>query len=163
MPRRRTCAVVYSGKDRRSCHKKALLQSSLEKIGAEDTRICEDRTFDKVDNEWSFSIEVPGEGVGKPQLPPLDNPFKPFYDAIIAPILDMLEPQDEELVIVFHGTLCFIPWAAVIESIRIRIVPSLTSYQLILSVPEGHHKKKGALLVGNPCQKELKNTRKSFK
>ena len=97
-----------------------------------------------------------GEGVGKPPSPPLDNPFKPFYDAVIDPILDMLEPQDDELVIVPDGALCFTPWSAVIESIRIRTVPSLTSYQLILSVPEGHHKKKGALLVGNPCLKELK-------
>ena len=134
----------------------ALLQSSLEKIGAEDTRNCEDRTFEEVYNKCSFSIEVRGGEDGKPPLPGLDNPFKPFYDAVIDPILDMLEPQDEDLVIVSHGTLCFIPWAAVIESIRIRIVPSLTSYQLILSVPEGHHKKKGALLVGNPCLKELK-------
>ena len=134
----------------------ALLKSSLEKIGAEDTKRCEDRTFDEIDNESSFSIKVRGEGVGKPPSPPLDNPFKPFYDAVIDPILDMLEPQDDELVIVPDGALCLTPWAAVFESIRIRIVPSLTSYQLILSVPEGHHKKKGALLVGNPCLKELK-------
>ncbi|XP_044167575.1 LOW QUALITY PROTEIN: tetratricopeptide repeat protein 28-like, partial [Acropora millepora] len=134
----------------------ALLKSSLEKIGAEDTKRCEDRTFDEIDNDSSFSIKVQGEGVGKPPLPPLDNPFKPFYDAVIDPILDMLEPQDNELVIVPDGALCLTPWSAVFESIRIRIVPSLTSYQLILSVPEGHHKKKGALLVGNPCLKELK-------
>ena len=134
----------------------ALLKSSLEKIGAEDTRRCEDRTFDEIDNESSFSIKLRGEGVGKPPSPPLDNPFKPFYDAVIDPILDMLEPQDDELVIVPDGALCLTPWSAVFESIRIRIVPSLTSYQLILSVPEGHHKKKGALLVGNPCLKELK-------
>ena len=134
----------------------ALLQSSLEKMGAQDTKRCEGRTFDELDNERSFSIEVRGEGVGKPPLPPLDNPFKTFYDAVIDPILDTLEPQDDELVIVSDGALCFIPLAAVIESIRIRIVPSLTCYQLILSAPEGHHKKKGALMVGNPCLKELK-------
>ena len=134
----------------------ALLQSSLEKIGAKDTTRCEDRTFDEPDNECSFSIELRGEGVGKPPSPPLDNPFKPFYDAVIDPIREMLESQDDELVIVPDGALSLIPWAAVTESIRIRIVPSLTSYQLILSVPEGHHKKKGALLVGNPCLKELK-------
>ena len=134
----------------------ALLQSSLERIGAEDTKRCEDRTFDEIDNESSFSIKVRGEGVGKPPSPPLDNPFKPFYDAVIDPILDMLEPQDDELVIVPDGALCLTPWSAVFESIRIRIVPSLTSYQLILSVPEGHHKKTGALLVGNPCLKELR-------
>ena len=134
----------------------ALLKSSLEKIGAEDTKRCEDRTFDEIDNDSSFSIKVRGEGVGKPPSPPLDNPFKPFYDAVIDPILDLLEPQDDELVIVPDGALCLTPWSAVFESIRIRIVPSLTSYQLILSVPEGHHKKKEVLLVGNPCLKELK-------
>ena len=133
----------------------AVLRSSLRKIGAYGNR-CEVRTFDELYNECSFGIEVQGEGIGKPPLPPLDNPFKPFYDAVIDPILDMLEPQDDELVIVSDGVLYLTPWAAVIESIRIRVVPSLKSYQLILSVPEGYHKKKGALLVGNPCLKELK-------
>ena len=143
--------------DRREKHPiHALLQSSLERIGAKDTVRCEDRTFDELDNEQPLSIEVQSEGVRKLPLPPLDNPFKPFYDAVIDPIVDMLGPQDDELVIVPDGVLCFIPWAAVIESIRIRIVPSLISYQLILSVSKGHHKKKGALLVGNPCLKELK-------
>ncbi|XP_074608113.1 tetratricopeptide repeat protein 28-like [Acropora palmata] len=125
-------------------------------IGAEDRKRCEDRTFDEIDNECSFRKQLRGEGVGKPPSPPVDNPFKPFYEAVVDPILDMLESQDDELVIVPDGALCFTPWSAVFESIRIRIVPSLTSYQLILSVPEGHHKKKGALLVGNPCLKELK-------
>ena len=134
----------------------ALLQSCLEKIGAEDRKRCEDRTFDEIDNECSFSKQLRGEGVGKPPSPPLDNPFKPFYEAVVDPILEMLEPQDDELVIVPDGALCFTPWSTVFESMRIRIVPSLTSYQLILSVPDGHHKKKGVLLVGNPCLKELK-------
>ena len=110
----------------------ALLQSCLEKIRKE---VCEE-------------VEKPFQS--------LDNHFKPFYDGIIGPIVDLLGPQDDELVIVPDGALCLTPWAAVIESIRIRTVPSLTSYQVLLSVPEGHHKKTGALLVGNPCLKELK-------
>ena len=110
----------------------ALLQSCLEKIRKE---VCEE--------------------VKKP-FQSLDNHFKAFYDGIIGPIVDLLGPQDDELVIVPDGALCLTPWAAVIESIRIRTVPSLTSYQFLLSVPEGHHKKTGALLVGNPCLKELK-------
>ena len=134
----------------------ALLQSSLEKIGTEDTIRCEDRTIDELDNKCQLSMEVLGEEVGKPPLPPLGNPFKPFYDSVIDPIVDMLGPQDDELLIVPDGALCLTPWAAVIESIRIRIVPSLTSYQLILSVPERHHKETGALLVGNPCLNQLK-------
>ena len=88
--------------------------------------------------------------------------FKPFYDAVIDPIVDMLGPQDDELLIVSDGALCLTPWAAFIESIRIRTVPSLTSYQLILSVSEGHHKKTGALLVGNPCLDQLKRPLRGF-
>ncbi|XP_029208347.2 tetratricopeptide repeat protein 28-like [Acropora millepora] len=134
----------------------ALLKSSLVKIGTEDPVRCEDRTFDESDNEQPFSLEVQAKGVGTVLSPLLDSPFRPFYDAIIDPIVDMLGPQDDELVIVPDGAVCFTPWAAVTESIRIRTVPSLTSYQLILTVPEGHHMRKGALLVGNPCLNQLK-------
>ncbi|XP_044183534.1 tetratricopeptide repeat protein 28-like, partial [Acropora millepora] len=133
---------------------RALLQSCLEKIGTDVRVRCEDRTFDELTRDCPFSREMREEV--KKSFQSLDNPFRPFYDAVIGPIVDMLGPQDAEMVIVPDGALCFTPWAAVIESIRIRIVPSLTSYQLILNVPEGHHKKTGALLVGNPCLKELK-------
>ena len=133
---------------------RALLQSCLEKIGMEVRVRCEDRTFDELTRDCPSSREV-CEEVENP-FQSSENHFKLFYDATIGQFVDMLGPQDDELVIVPDGALCFIPWAAVIEWIRIRIVPSLTSYQLILSVPEGHHKKTGALLVGNPCFKDLK-------
>ena len=70
----------------------------------------------------------------------------------------MLGPQEDELVIVSDGALCFTPWIAVINAIGIRTVPSLTTYQLISSVPEGHHKQTGALMVGNPYLNGLKKT-----
>ena len=133
---------------------RALLQSCLEKIGTDVRVRCEDRSFDELTRDCSFSREVCEEV--KKSFQSLDNPFKVFYDGIIGPIVDMLGPQDDEMVIVPDGALCFTPWAAVNESIRIRTVPSLTSYQLILNVPEGYHKKTGALLVGNPCLKDLK-------
>ncbi|XP_074607827.1 uncharacterized protein LOC141860581 [Acropora palmata] len=133
---------------------RALLQSCLEKIGTDVRVRCEDRSFDGLTRDCPFSREVCEEV--KKSFQSLDNPFKVFYDGIIGPIVDMLGPQDDEMVIVPDGALCFTPWAAVNESIRIRTVPSLTSYQLILNVPEGHHKKTGALLVGNPCLKDLK-------
>ncbi|XP_044170136.1 tetratricopeptide repeat protein 28-like [Acropora millepora] len=137
---------------------RVLLEATLEKIRHDDlAETCEDRTLGReLDNEVPSSGEVCGLEVGNLPLPPSNNAFKPFYDAVIGPIEDLLGPEDDELVIVSDGALCFIPWAAVIESIRIRIVPSLKSYQLISSVPEGYHKKTGALLVGNPCTKELK-------
>ncbi|XP_074632061.1 uncharacterized protein LOC141890475 [Acropora palmata] len=133
---------------------RALLQSCLEKIGTDFRVRCEDRSFDELTRDCPFSREVCEEV--KKSFQSLDNPFKVFYDGIIGPIVDMLGPQDDEMVIVPDGALCFTPWAAVNGSIRIRTVPSLTSYQLILNVPEGHHKKTGVLLVGNPCLKDLK-------
>ncbi|XP_044170138.1 tetratricopeptide repeat protein 28-like [Acropora millepora] len=138
---------------------RVLLEAILEKIRPDDTaETCEDRTFGRVlYNEFPSSGEVCGEEVGNLPLPPSNNTFKPFYDAVIRPIEDLLGPEDDELVIVSDGALSFLPWAAVIESIRIRIVPSLKSYQLISSVPKGYHKKTGALLVGNPCLEQLKN------
>ena len=111
-------------------------------------RVLRKRAFAKIAPEVYERREDRAFGV--------DNPLKAFYDAVIGPIVDLLGPEDDELVIVSDGELCLIPWAVVIESIRVRTVPSLTSYQLILSVPESHHKKTGALLVGNPCLKELK-------
>ena len=131
----------------------ALLQAALRKIKAEDEVRCEDRAFDELDNECPSSREVCEEM--EKSCHSSDNPFRPFYDAVIGPIVDLLGSQFDELVIVSDGALCFTPWAAVVESIRIRTMPSLTSYQLITSVPEGHHNKTGALLVGNPCLKEL--------
>ena len=142
---------------------RVLLEAAFKTIKGEVNVNCEDRTFGEIKKEYPYSSirEVRSEKVGNLTILPSHNPFKPFYDAVIGPIVDLLEPQDDELVIVPDGALCFTPWAAIIESLRIRTVPSLTSYQLISSVPEGHHKKTGALLVGNPCldQLNLKETK----
>ena len=132
---------------------RALLHVALRKIGAEVEVRCEDRTLDQLDNECPSSREVCEEVEKSCQSS--DNPFRPFYDAVVGPIVDLLGSKFDDLVIVSDGVLCFTPWAAIVESIRIRTVSSLTSYQLISSVPEGHHKKTGALLVGNPCLMEL--------
>ncbi|XP_015763784.1 PREDICTED: uncharacterized protein LOC107342792 [Acropora digitifera] len=130
-----------------------LLQSCLQKIGTDVRVRCEDRTFHELTRDFLSSREMCKDVKKSFQSP--NNPFKPFYDAIIGPIAESFGPQDDELVIVPDGALCFIPWVAVTELIRIRTVPSLTSYQLILSVPEDHHKRTGALLVGNPSSEEL--------
>ncbi|XP_044168980.1 tetratricopeptide repeat protein 28-like [Acropora millepora] len=132
---------------------RALLKGALIKIGAEVEVRCEDRTFCELGNESPSSREVCEEVEKSCQSS--DNPFRPIYDGVIAPIVDLLGSRYDELVIVSDGALCLTPWAAVVESIRIRTVPSLTSYQLISRAPEGYHKKTGALLVGNPCLNEL--------
>ncbi|XP_067023822.1 tetratricopeptide repeat protein 28-like [Acropora muricata] len=130
---------------------RALLQAASRKIGAEVEVRCKDRTLGECLSRGEVCEEV------EKSCQCSDNPFRPIYDAVIAPIADLLGSKCDELVIASDDALCFTPWAAIVESIRIRTVPSLTSYQLISSVPKGYHKKTGALLVGNPCLKELEN------
>ena len=133
---------------------RALVKSALKKIRVGDRVLCENRTLDELTSDCLSSRDVSKKEEKFSQSS--ENPFKPFHDAVIDPISEMLGPQDDELVIVSHSALCFIPWAAVLDPIRIRSVPSLTSYHLILNVPKGYHKKTGALLVGNPYLKQLK-------
>ena len=64
---------------------RVLLETAFERIGAEGYERREDRDFR------------------------VDNPFKSFYDAVIGPIVDLLRPEDDELVIVFNGELCLTP------------------------------------------------------
>ena len=130
-----------------------LVESALGTIILYDRVVCENRSLDELTTDCPSSRDV-CKGEDKSPQSSKDT-LKPFHDAVIGPICDMLGPQDDELVIVPDGALSFIPWAAVVESRRIRSVPSLTSYHLILSVPEGYHKKTGALLVGNPCLEQL--------
>ena len=78
-----------------------------------------------------------------------------LHDAIIGPIADLCE--GEEMVIVPKGPLCLAPFSALSKSIRIRTVPSLTSLKLITDSPEDYHTKSGALIVGDPCLKQVTN------
>ena len=75
---------------------------------------------------------------------------------IIAPLSDWI--TGDELIIVPDGPSFLIPYAALVdhhsrylsETLRIRLVPSLTSLWLLTECPEGYHRPSGALLVGNP-------------
>ena len=82
--------------------------------------------------------------------------LKVLYDIFIAPISHSIE--GDELVIVPDGSSFLIPYAALVdqnsrylsETLRIRLVPSLTTLTLLAECPEGRHSTSGALLVGNP-------------
>ena len=132
---------------------RALLQAALRKIKAKVKVRCEDFTFDRSSSKCLSTRKVCEEVETSCQSS--ENPFRPFNDAVIAPDVDLLKSKFDELVIVSDGALCLIPWAAIVESMRIRTVPSLTIYKVISSVPMSHHKKTGALLVGNPCLSEF--------
>ena len=82
--------------------------------------------------------------------------LKVLYDIFIAPISHSIE--GDELVIVPDGSSFLIPYSALVdqnsrylsETLRIRLVPSLTSLRLLAECPEDRHSTSGALLVGNP-------------
>ena len=91
--------------------------------------------------------------------------LKTLYDIAIHPIVDLV--HGAELIIVPEGPLCLAPYAAFMDSnsrylsetLRIRVIPSLTTLKLIVSYPEGDHCNTGALLVGDPCLKDIPKKR----
>ena len=95
--------------------------------------------------------------------------LKVLYDIFIAPISDSI--KGDELVIVPYGSSFLIPYAALVdqnsrylsETLRIRLIPSLTSLRLLAECPEGRHSTSGALLVGNPWVETVRISRKSFR
>ena len=95
---------------------------------------CENRSLEELRNEKSPSKEFVEER-GKPLA--CNNSLRFFHDCIIAPIADLLE--GDELIIVPEGPLCLAPYAAFLddkfkylsESIKIRILPSLTTLKLL--------------------------------
>ena len=82
--------------------------------------------------------------------------LKRLYDLVIAPFSNLI--KGDELIIVPDRSSFWIPYAALVnqhsrylsETLRIRLVPSLTSLRLLAECPESHHSTSGALLVGNP-------------
>ena len=115
-----------------------LLETTLKESGVRDHVICENRNR----REQSESSQCIG-----------NKSLQPLYDAIIGPIEEVLE--GDELIIVPDGPLCFAPFSALSETIRIRTVPSLTTLKLIIDSPADYHSKSGALLVGDPCLKKV--------
>ncbi|RMX46535.1 hypothetical protein pdam_00021709 [Pocillopora damicornis] len=73
------------------------------------------------------------------------------------------EKGRNELTFVPEGPFCLVPYAALensnssylSDSFRIRVLPSLTTLQLIHDCPADFHMKTGALLVGDPCFKHI--------
>ena len=79
------------------------------------------------------------------------------YKMIIAPVFDLLDGQGE-VIIVPVPFLFKVPFEALqdkdgsylSETFRIRIVPSLTTLNLIQNSPAEYHSQTGALIVGDP-------------
>jgi len=129
---------------------------------------CENRSLDELRGDEGLLINTHScQNSLYLQLHASDNnkPLRQLYDVIIRPFADLLEGN--EIIIVPDGPLCMAPFAAFVgpdsrylnDSIRIRIIPSLTSLKLIKDSPQDYHRQDGALIVGDPCLEEVTNKR----
>ncbi|CAH3017230.1 unnamed protein product [Porites evermanni] len=131
----------------------ALLKTSLKKIGAGRDVKCENRSLDLLRDKSTSSTKEDD----KLSIPSHENIdwLQPLHDIVFGPIEDLLD--GDELVVVPDGALCLAPWTALSETLRIRISPSLTSLKVIRDSSSEYHSKTGALLVGDPCLRKVKD------
>ncbi|XP_068713381.1 tetratricopeptide repeat protein 28-like [Montipora foliosa] len=129
-----------------------LMETVLKGIGVGDAVRCEKRALDPLRSSWRR--KPISEKTVLPSSSSV-NSLQPLYDVLLAPIADLL--QGDELIVVPDGPFCLAPYSALSESIRIRTIPSLTAFNVIVGAPEDFHSKTGALLVGDPWLKEVTN------
>ena len=130
-----------------------LMENTLAEIGAPGRVIWENRSMDELSNDSRSKREDVEET--QESSTSFVNSLRRLYDVIIGPIAELL--RGDQLIIIPDGPFCLAPYSGLSESIRIRTVPSLTALKLIAGAPEDFHFKTGALVVGDPCLKEVKD------
>ena len=135
---------------------KQLNKTALKEIGARDAVACENPPHyspkpEKVANDM-MQVDARNSRL---------SALQKLYDIIVTPIADLI--KGNELTFVPEGPFCLVPYVALedsnstylSDSFRIRVLPSLTTLRLINDSPAEFHMKSGALLVGDPCFKEI--------
>ena len=140
----------------------SLIQFAYENIGVRANVNCENRSLDVLRENCS----VVGRSHKKESQPILQDdsiPLAALYSFVMAPILDLID--GDEVIIVPDGPLWLAPFSALLnpyseyvcESLKIRLIPSLTSLKIIAHCPE-FHSSSGALIVGDPDVSEVTNS-----
>ncbi|CAH3165303.1 unnamed protein product, partial [Pocillopora meandrina] len=138
------------------CFIQLLNKTALEEIRERDTAKIENLPPDSPTKE-KVANDVIRVGVRHSQ----SSALKKLHDIIVAPIADLIEGN--EITFVPEGQFCLVPFAALqdsnssylSDSLRIRVLPSLTTLQLIHDCPADFHMKTGVCLVGDPCFKHI--------
>ncbi|XP_027052475.1 tetratricopeptide repeat protein 28-like, partial [Pocillopora damicornis] len=134
-----------------------LNKTALKEIGAKRTITIENPPLDSLTEE-----EVANDVIRVNVRHSQSSALKKLHDIIVTPIADLIEGNDE-ITFVPEGPFSLVPFAALrdsnssylSDSFRIRVLPSLTTLQLIHDSPADFHVKTGALLVGDPCFKHI--------
>ena len=135
----------------------AIMAESFRSFGISPEEVCEDRALNdtepKLESRHDESLETFRRGKDKGDLRPS---LTLFYEMLINPVSDLLD--DPEIIIVPDRGLYRVPFPALLnesgkhltETLRIRMVPSLTTLKLIQDSPADYHSQTGALVVGDP-------------
>ena len=140
----------------------AIMAESFQNFGILPVEICEDRSLsdnsDIETNPESFQEDSPAIlRQGKPGNADDPEPsLKLFYELLVNPVSDLLD--EPEIIIVPDRNLYRVPFPALLnesgkylsERFRIRVVPSLSTLNLIQGSPADYHCQSGALVVGDP-------------
>lgn len=131
----------------------SLMTATLKEIGAGVDVTCEDRSLDNLRGDISGSVKPAIRNTVSQFTNSSMNSLQSLHDVLISPIADLL--QGDELIFVPDGPFCLAPYCALSDSIRIRTFPSLFALKIIAGAPDDFHSISGALLVGDPCLKEI--------
>ncbi|XP_066024894.1 tetratricopeptide repeat protein 28-like [Pocillopora verrucosa] len=134
-----------------------LTKTALKEIGTRGTVTIENPPLDSPTDD-----EVANDVIRVDVRHSQSSALKKLHDIIVTPIADLIEGNDE-ITFVPEGPFCLVPYAALLDSnssylsdsFKIRVLPSLTTLQLIHDCPADFHMKTGALLVGDPCFKHI--------
>ena len=131
-------------------------KTALKEIGRRDAVSCENPSPGPPKEE-----EVANDVIRVDVRCSQSRALQTLHDIIVTPIADLI--KGNEITFVPEGPLCLVPYAALedskssylSDSFSIRVLPSLTTLQLIHDCPAEFHMKRGALLVGDPCFKHI--------
>ena len=135
----------------------SLINKTYKQIGVYQSVMCENRSFDEpVDEESERLPDRSPDDKGLTSSEGKGDALKVLSDVVTSPISHLI--NGDELVIVPDGPLFLVPYPALVdqhsrflsETLRIRLVPSLTSLKLMAECPQEYHCTSGALLVGDP-------------
>ena len=129
---------------------------SFRSLGILPQRNCEDRSLDDTESMPPHYADD-NHGLLR-DYDPKDSKtnLRSCYEIIIAPVASLL--KEPEILIVPESCMYQVPFAAIsdeggkylVDTFRIRVVPSLTTLKLIQDSSPDYHSQRGALIVGDP-------------
>ena len=127
---------------------------SFRSLGILPQQNCEDRSLD---DTQSMAPHNDNRGLVRDYDPKdFKTNLQSCYELIIAPMANLL--KESEILIVPESCMYQVPFAAIsdegghylVDTFRIRVVPSLTTLKLIQDSSPDYHCQRGALIVGDP-------------